>query len=294
MKLPLESITVGERRREDYGDIAGLAASMEKYGQLHAIVVDENNALVAGGRRLRAAQLLGWETIECHDIGEVSEAWREEVELAENEDRKDLTPYERAKSTVAEARRVAPRISAKLAENAQLHHGEDKAERPGRRTYEAPKSDVAEAIGVSVGKLVKDEQHVAAAEKYPELQASEISQRTAIEIAKSLDVLPEPVRQERREILRQDGPRALTLAEGEAFPTGKLSPEQKAFYEAFKELMKLSKWKSLDPRVVADTPPVEAVHPAVVELGKVVDWVNRLHGALRAREERPTLRAVKS
>jgi ParB-like chromosome segregation protein Spo0J len=285
MKLPLESITIGERRREDYGDIAGLAASMEKYGQLHPIVVDENGVLVAGGRRLRAAQLLGWPTIECHDIGEVSEAWREEIELAENEDRKDLTAYERAKASVIEARRVAKAISSL---------GEEKAPQGRKSSMDAPKADVAQAIGVSVGKLVKDEQHVAAAEKYPELQAPEVTQRAAIEIGKSLDVLPEPVREERRSVLRAVGPAALTLAAGESFPTGQLTPEQKAFYEASKGLMRLAKWEIVDPEMVANVPPPEAVHPTVVELGTVIDWLTRVHGALKAREGRPTLRTVKN
>jgi hypothetical protein len=295
MKLPLESITVGKRLREDYGDIRGLAASIEKYGLFAPLVVDDEGTLVAGGRRLRAVQMLGWQSVDVRDIGELTDAERAEIEVEENEQRKSLSPFERSKATLTDAKKVAPIIAGKRAEQAAhsptslSEVGED---RPWRRTYDAPKSDVAQALGVSVGKLVKDEQHVAAAEKYPELQAPEITQRAAIEIAKSLDVLPEPEREERREVFRTVGPAALTLAEGETFPTGKLSAEQKAFYESFKDLMKLSKWKSLDPTVVADTPPVEAVHPAVVELGKVVEWVTRLHNALRAREERPTLRAV--
>jgi ParB family chromosome partitioning protein len=45
------------------GDIDALAASMKELGLLHPIVVRPDGVLVAGERRLRAAKLLGWETI---------------------------------------------------------------------------------------------------------------------------------------------------------------------------------------------------------------------------------------
>jgi ParB family chromosome partitioning protein len=45
------------------GDILGLAESMAQLGLLYPIIVTPEGLLVCGERRLRAAQLLGWETI---------------------------------------------------------------------------------------------------------------------------------------------------------------------------------------------------------------------------------------
>ena len=100
MALPVDAITIPERRREDYGDIAGLAASIEKYGLLHPIVLDDEATLVAGGRRLEAVKSLGWDTVPVRAFGELTEAERHEIELEENLQRKDLTPYERSKTLV--------------------------------------------------------------------------------------------------------------------------------------------------------------------------------------------------
>jgi ParB/RepB/Spo0J family partition protein len=81
-------IVVGTRHRRDMGDVAGLAASMKELGLLHPIVVRPDGVLVAGERRLRAAKLLGWETIPVNiiDLEAVTRG-----EFAENAVRKDFT-----------------------------------------------------------------------------------------------------------------------------------------------------------------------------------------------------------
>jgi ParB family chromosome partitioning protein len=61
--VPIASITVGPRIRQDFGDIDALAASIGELGLLHPIVIDKHHKLLAGERRLRAAQKLGWTTI---------------------------------------------------------------------------------------------------------------------------------------------------------------------------------------------------------------------------------------
>jgi ParB family chromosome partitioning protein len=61
--VPIASITVGPRIRKDIGDIDALAASIAELGLLHPIVIDKHHKLLAGERRLRAAQKLGWTTI---------------------------------------------------------------------------------------------------------------------------------------------------------------------------------------------------------------------------------------
>jgi ParB-like chromosome segregation protein Spo0J len=89
--LPIDSIIVGERHRRDLGDIDGLAASIAELGLLQPIVVRSDGTLIAGARRLCAAQQLGWTEI---PVNVVDLAAVRRGELAENRHRKDFTPSE--------------------------------------------------------------------------------------------------------------------------------------------------------------------------------------------------------
>ena len=44
-----------KRSRTDFGDIELLKASIERYGIIQPLIIDHNNVLIDGGRRLRAA-----------------------------------------------------------------------------------------------------------------------------------------------------------------------------------------------------------------------------------------------
>jgi ParB/RepB/Spo0J family partition protein len=110
--IPIADIEIGERRREDLGDIAALAASIERYGLLHPPVVERGRkALVAGWRRIKACQLLGWTHIEVRWYDDLTDAERQPIELEENVRRKDLTPAERAKTLVHQADTMAERLT---------------------------------------------------------------------------------------------------------------------------------------------------------------------------------------
>jgi hypothetical protein len=64
LTMPIADIRVGKRIRKVMGDVAGLADDMADLGQLQPIVVSPEGKLLAGERRLRAAELLGWKTID--------------------------------------------------------------------------------------------------------------------------------------------------------------------------------------------------------------------------------------
>ena len=89
--LPIDQIIVGELHRKDMGDIAGLAANIDELGLLKPIPVRPDGTLIAGVRRLRAAQLLRWTKIPVHvvDLRDVVRG-----EHAENAHRKPFTPSE--------------------------------------------------------------------------------------------------------------------------------------------------------------------------------------------------------
>lgn len=62
--MNIADIKVGKRIRKDMGDIEGLAADIAEIGLLHPIIVSPEGKLLAGERRLRAAEKLGWKTID--------------------------------------------------------------------------------------------------------------------------------------------------------------------------------------------------------------------------------------
>ena len=89
--ISIKDIKVGTRLRKDYGDIEGLAASIAQHGLLQPIVLDTDNNLIAGGRRLAAHVHLGRAEIEFNHVTSLGELERRELELEENLRRKDLT-----------------------------------------------------------------------------------------------------------------------------------------------------------------------------------------------------------
>jgi len=89
--IPLADIHVGDRQRSLYSNIDKLAASLARYGLIQPIVLDDSNNLIAGGRRLRAAQSLSWTSIPFVRFGELTDDARAELELEENVRREALT-----------------------------------------------------------------------------------------------------------------------------------------------------------------------------------------------------------
>jgi len=128
MKLRLDEIYIGRRRRRDYGktEMEDLLNDFKDNGQITPITVrppgreevekeegfDDYEGqpwvLVAGGRRLNAAALLGWETIEAFGREEMDQIKHRQLELNENLKRKAMTWQEEvdAKREIAELRRL--------------------------------------------------------------------------------------------------------------------------------------------------------------------------------------------
>jgi len=93
--LPLESVIIENRQRQELGDIPSLAESIKQHGLIQPIVVDQNNRLLAGGRRFAAHQLLGLTHIDVVYKETLSEDEKYLIELEENVRRKDFSWQER-------------------------------------------------------------------------------------------------------------------------------------------------------------------------------------------------------
>jgi ParB family chromosome partitioning protein len=91
-QVKIDEISIGERFREDHGDIESLVSSIQEKGVLQPITVDGRLNLLAGERRIKASVEAGLTKIPAviREIGEdVIEA--KEIELYENIHRKDFT-----------------------------------------------------------------------------------------------------------------------------------------------------------------------------------------------------------
>ena len=91
MNILVADIIVGDRYRLDYNDLDELAESISTKGLMHPPVIDDQNNLIAGGRRLAAIKKLGWLETPVTRFGTLSKADRTMLELEENLQRSDAT-----------------------------------------------------------------------------------------------------------------------------------------------------------------------------------------------------------
>ncbi|GHV88106.1 chromosome partitioning protein ParB [Spirochaetia bacterium] len=99
MQVPVKNIVVKRRIRKELGDIASLADSMKRFGQISPILISKANILIAGGRRLEAAKSLGWKTINASIVDVSGKAAKLEYEMEENIQRRDFNGDELARAT---------------------------------------------------------------------------------------------------------------------------------------------------------------------------------------------------
>lgn len=92
MKANINLIQVKDRFRTEYGDIEGLANSINELGLLHPPIVDSNYKLIDGERRIRALRHLGFSEIEIRIVHVPSLI---KAEFAANEFAKQWTVSER-------------------------------------------------------------------------------------------------------------------------------------------------------------------------------------------------------
>ncbi len=147
--IKITDIEFGNRFRKEYGDLKELAESIKSTGGLvssFSVKILENSdrkyLLLAGGRRLRAAELAGIDTVPAIIYpSDTSEIKVREIELVENIQRKDLEWWEKVELT-DEIHRLEQEL-----------HG---AKTVGGSTAGHSKRDTARLLGRSAGSVVQD------------------------------------------------------------------------------------------------------------------------------------------
>ncbi len=115
MRISLNDIKVPKKRiRKNIGDLTNLMDSMTKYGLLQPIVIDNNYELIAGYRRYMSATKLGWTHIEAKIVQIDSALARLEIELDENDARKNFDFEELSYAQRRKAKLSKPSIWRKI------------------------------------------------------------------------------------------------------------------------------------------------------------------------------------
>lgn len=94
MQLPVEEINIRKRIRHDLGDLSSLKDSMKRHGLMNPVVINRENELIAGHRRLEAARELGWHAITVRVVDQADTGDILEMEIEENTHRKPLSTDE--------------------------------------------------------------------------------------------------------------------------------------------------------------------------------------------------------
>jgi ParB family chromosome partitioning protein len=281
--VPLSQIRIGDRRRQEFGDIDGLAKGIERVGLLEPIIVERNGGedhyrLVAGERRLRAAWRLGWETIPAQLRERLSEAELRDIEFEENENRKPLTDGERMR-TFESSRRLIE--NAKRAGQVISSAAEEKDARGRKANLGAPKEQIAEALDIGVASLVRAEQHVETARQFAFMQAGRWRQSDVLRIRERIAELPAEERASAAGVLNcaklMDPDLAVELMDNLA---AKKNAERQQIYE-------LS--RSEDPRdqSLALTKTAELPPMADPRLGVLDNVLRFLHSAIKPYPKDP-------
>lgn len=94
--MKTNEIKTNSQVRKDMGDITELKNSIQENGILQPLLIDKDNVLIAGHRRLQAAKELGLEDVPTQMIDVKNHDRVAIIQLVENIQRKDLDPIEEA------------------------------------------------------------------------------------------------------------------------------------------------------------------------------------------------------
>lgn len=99
MLINIEQIKIENRIRKDFGNIQELADDIKQNGLINPPVVmqesDNTYSLLTGERRIRALKLLGYKQVEVRTWKSLNDEEKLNIEISENEARKDFSKSER-------------------------------------------------------------------------------------------------------------------------------------------------------------------------------------------------------
>lgn len=150
MLIDIEKVKIGDRIRKDMGDLKELSDDIAKNGLINPPVVTPDFELIAGERRLEAMKKLGYKQIEVRIMKVEDAEHKLNLEINENENRKDFNKSERI-----EYARQLERIERVKAKERMAQGTENFPEVGETRDL------VAEKMGIGSGKQYEKEKYIA-------------------------------------------------------------------------------------------------------------------------------------
>ncbi|WP_308748471.1 ParB N-terminal domain-containing protein [uncultured Anaerococcus sp.] len=152
MLIDIEKVKIGDRIRKDMGDLKELSDDIAKNGLINPPVVTPDFELIAGERRLEAMKKLGYKQIEVRIMKVEDAEHKLNLEINENENRKDFNKSERI-----EYARQLERIERVKAKERMAQGVENFPQREEGKTRDF----VAEKMGIGSGKQYEKEKYIA-------------------------------------------------------------------------------------------------------------------------------------
>lgn len=154
MLIEIEKIKIKDRIRKDFGNIQELADDIKENGLINPpVITPDTYELITGERRIRAMKLLGYEQIEVRPMAVKDAEHQLNLEISENEARKDFSKAER----IDYARRLE-RIESLKAEKRMKagKHNPCQISDKGKRTDEF----VSEKLGIGSRDTYRKEKYI--------------------------------------------------------------------------------------------------------------------------------------
>lgn len=159
MLIDIDKIKVENRIRKDFGNITELAEDIKQNGLINPPVViaesDGTFTLLAGERRLRAMRSLGYKQVEVRTWGSLTDEQKLNIEISENEVRKDFSKSER----VEYARRLE-KIEALKAKERMAVNAKDGTQNFAEVKKGETAQIVAEQLGIGNKETYRQEKYI--------------------------------------------------------------------------------------------------------------------------------------
>lgn len=153
MLIDIEKIKIKDRIRKDFGNIQELADDIRENGLINPpVITPDSYELIAGERRLRAMKLLGYKQIEVRPMTVKDAEHQLNIEISENESRKEFTKSERI-----DYARQLERIESAKAEK-RIKAG---IRNPSENFHKGRTNDiVASQLGIGSGRQYEKEKYI--------------------------------------------------------------------------------------------------------------------------------------
>ena len=152
MLIEIEKIKIKNRIRKDFGNIQELADDIKVNGLINPpVITPDTYELITGERRIRAMKLLGYKQIEVRPMAVKDAEHQLNLEISENEARKDFSKAER----IDYARRLE-RIESLKAKGRMSDGGKGRQKSDNLRTDDS----VAEKLGIGSRDTYRKEKYI--------------------------------------------------------------------------------------------------------------------------------------